>query len=317
MADIIVSQQRFIATMLGRTTNFSTFSDAHFDEAAFEEKLTEARMPMMICWYWVVKVKARFLSGDYADALAAADKAKAIFWAAANHIHLLDYFYYTALTVAACYENVSAEEQNIWRDLLTAHREQLREWAENYPPTFGDKHALVSAEIARLEGRELDAKRLYEQAIRSARTNGFIHNEALAYELAARFYVTRGLEDFAHVYLRKARDGYLRWGADGKVRQLEKLYPQLRDEGPNACSNQHDRATAWTPRPRDGDEGVASRLAARSCLRNLIDTLMRTAIEQAGAERGSLIFRGDQPPDRGGSDDQRRYRHRAAAQTSR
>ena len=31
----------------------------------------------MVCWYWILKLKARFLSGDYAEALAAADKAKA------------------------------------------------------------------------------------------------------------------------------------------------------------------------------------------------------------------------------------------------
>jgi hypothetical protein len=30
--DIIVYQQRFIATMLGRTATFSTFDDAQFDE---------------------------------------------------------------------------------------------------------------------------------------------------------------------------------------------------------------------------------------------------------------------------------------------
>jgi hypothetical protein len=76
---------------------------------------------------------------------------------------LLDYFYYTALTVAALYENASADEQTGWRKLLTAHRQRLQEWAENYPPTFGDKHALVSAELARLEGRDLDAMRLYEE----------------------------------------------------------------------------------------------------------------------------------------------------------
>jgi len=91
---------------------------------------------------------------------------------------LLDYFYYTALTVAALYEKASADEQTRWRDLLAAHREQLREWADKYPPTFGDKHALVSAELARLEGRDLDAMRLYEEAIRAARENGFVQNEA-------------------------------------------------------------------------------------------------------------------------------------------
>ena len=132
----------------------------------------------MICLYWILKLKARFLSGDYAEALAAADKAKALLPAAAAQIQLLDYFYYTALTVAALYENASADEQTGWRDLLTAHREQLREWAETYPPTFADKHALVSAEIARLEGRAFDAMQLYEQAIQSARENGFVQNEA-------------------------------------------------------------------------------------------------------------------------------------------
>src|SRR5258708_12130833 len=80
-----------------------------------------------------------------------------------------------------------------------------------------------------MEGRELDAERLYEQAIRSARANGFIHNEALANELASRFYAARGFEKIARAYMQDARHGYLRWGADGKVRQLEQLHPHLPD----------------------------------------------------------------------------------------
>jgi hypothetical protein len=80
--------------------------------------------------------------------------------------------------------------------------------------------ALVGAEIARIEGRIPEAMDLYEQAIRSAQANGFVHNEALANELAARFYVARGFEKIANGYLRDARYGFFRWGADGKVRQL-------------------------------------------------------------------------------------------------
>ena len=136
MAEAIVSQQRFIAAMQGRTANFSTFSDSQFDEAAFEARLTRDRMTLMVCLYWIVKLKTRFLSGDYAEAIAAAEKAKPLLWASAVWIQLLDYFYYSALTVAALYENASADEQTAWRELLTAHQEQLREWAENYPPTF-------------------------------------------------------------------------------------------------------------------------------------------------------------------------------------
>ena len=159
-------------------------------------------MTLMVCLYWIVKLKARFLSGDYAEALAAAEKAKPLLWASAVWIQLLDYFYYSALTVAALYENATADEQTGWRELLTAHQEQLREWAESYPPTFGDKHALVSAEIARLEGRDAEAMRLYEEAIRSAHDHGFVQNEALAREVAARFYAARGAEEIAHFYLR-------------------------------------------------------------------------------------------------------------------
>src|ERR1700733_202026 len=145
-------------------------------------------MTLMIAWYWILKLKARFLSGDYAEALAAADKVKPLLSTAAAQIQLLDYFTYTALTVAVLYDKASGDEQNTWRELLTAHREQLREWAETNSPTFADKHALVSAEIARLEGRDADAMRLYEQAIQSARKNGFVQNEALAPGVGMGFY---------------------------------------------------------------------------------------------------------------------------------
>ena len=225
VADAIVSHQRFIATMQGRTATFSTFSDAQFDEAAFEARLTEDRIAMMVCLYWILKLKARFLSGDYAEALAAADKAKALLWASAVRIQLLDYFYYTALTVAALYENATADEQTEWHDLLTAHREQLREWAENYPPTFGDKHALVSAELARLEGRDLDAMRLYEEAIRAARENGFVQNEGLANELAAQFYLKRGIEKVARSYLRDARYCLSALGRTGQGKTARRTLP--------------------------------------------------------------------------------------------
>jgi len=118
--------------------------------------------------------------------------------------------------VAALYENGTADEQSEWRELLTAHREQLREWADNYPPTFGDKYALVSAEIARLEGRDTDAMRLYEQAVRSASGNGFVQNEGLAHEVAARFYAARGVKTIAHACLREARRCYLRWARSAR-----------------------------------------------------------------------------------------------------
>jgi PAS domain S-box-containing protein len=286
VVDIIVSQQRFVATMQGRTATFSTFSDAQFDEAAFEAQLTADRTATMVCFYWILKLKARFLSGDYAEALAAAENVKLL--SAAAQIQLLDYFCYTALTVAALYEKASGDEQNRWRELLAAHGDQLREWADNYPPTFGDKHALVTAEIARIEGRELDAERLYEQAIRLARDHGFVQNEGLAYEVAARFYNGRGFETIADAYLRNARNCYLRWGADGKVRQLDRLSPRLATReghlpaGTIGSSVQHLDVASVVK----ASQAVSSEIV----LSKLIERLMTIALENAGADRGLLML---------------------------
>ncbi len=294
VADIIVSQQRFIATMQGRTAAFSTFNDAQFNEATFEAQLTGDRMPMLICSYWIVKLVARFLSGDYAEALEAAGKAKPSLPALAGQISALDYFFYTALTVSALYETASADDQQAWRELLRAHREQLREWTENYPPTFADKHTLVSAEIARLEKRDVDAQRLYEQAIHSARENGFVQNEGLAHELAAQYNLARGLETAGYAHLRSARNCYDRWGAHGKVTQLDERYPRLREERTPTSS-----ATIGPPVGQLDVETVvkaSQALSSEMVLPQLIEKLVRIAVEHAGAERGLLILlRGGEP----------------------
>ena len=136
--------------------------------------------------------------------------------------------------------------------------------------------------------------RLYEQAVAAARSNGLVHNEALASELAARFYSSRGIERLAQVYLREARNGYLRWGADGKVRQLDQLHPHLGtvEPAPDARRTigvpiEHlDLATVLE---------VSQAVSGEIVLEKLIDTLLRTAIEHAGAARGLLILsRGDE-----------------------
>ena len=295
LADVIRSQQRFIATMQGRPATFFILSDAQFDEATFEAQLTADRMAMTNCFYWIVKLKARFLSGDYAEALAAADKAKAMLWAIAAQIQVLDYYYYAALTVAALYEKGNADEQTGWRDLLTAHREQLGEWAENYSPTFADKYLLVSAEIARVEGRAFYAMRLYEKAIQSARENSFVQNEALVHEVAAGFYATQGFETIAYTYLRKARNCYERWGALGKVKQLDECYPRLLEERlPTSTTS-----TVGTPVGQLDVETVvkaSQAISSEMVLSKLIEKLMRIAVEHAGAERSLLILlRGDEP----------------------
>ena len=216
-------------------------------------------------------------------------RRKQLLSAATGCIQLLDYHYYTALAIAAALFTTAARtEQREWRETLTVHLEQLREWAENCPPTFLDKHALVSAELARIEGRDLDSMRLYEQAIRSARENGFIQNQGIANEVAGRFYLDRGLETIGHGCLRNARSCYLRWGAQGKVNQLDQLYPGLEELAPLGAT-----ATMGSSIEQLDLTTVVRALQAVSReidLEKLIETLMVNALEHAGAERGLLFL---------------------------
>src|SRR5262245_23967022 len=229
--DIATGLLGFIRTLRGLTPEFGSFWGDGFDEARFEQHL-EASPAYVGCRYWVDKLQARFYAGDYAQALAAAVKARRLLQATSGLFEEADYHLYAALARAAASDAATPDERREHAEALAAHHNRLALWAENCAENFAHRVALVGAEMARLDGRELDAERLYEQAIRAAREQGFVQNEGLAYELAARFYTARGFEAFADLYLRRARHCYQRWGADGKVRQLVELYPRLRENEP-------------------------------------------------------------------------------------
>src|SRR6478609_2942376 len=171
-------------------------------------------------------------SCNYASAVNASLRAQPLLWTSQSHFEIAEFCFYAALSHAASWDAAPSDRKQQHFEALAAHHRQLEIWAANCPQNFENRVALVGAEIARLEGRELDAEHLYEKAIRSAHANGFVHNAALANELAARFYAARGFERIANAYLQDARYGYLRWGANGKVKQLDHLYPHLGEEAP-------------------------------------------------------------------------------------
>ena len=295
-SDCITGQLRLIRMLRGLTPDFGSFNDVDFDESRFEQHLeSNPQLAIGACWYWIRKLQACVYAGDSASGIAAALKVAPLLWTAPTQFELAEYHFYGALARAARCEVASAEERPQVLEALAAHHEQLTVWAKNCPATFANRAALAGAEIARLDGRELDAMRLYEEAIRLAREHGFIQNEGLAHELAARLCEARGLETMAHAYLRNARYCYLRWGAEGKVRQLEKSHPQLREEP----APPPPTATFGAP-IEQLDVGTVVKasqaVSGEIVLGRLIETLMTIALEHAGAERGMLILlRGVEP----------------------
>ena len=202
-------QQRslgLIRTLRGLTPKFGCFDDSQLNELQFEHHLSsEPLLAIVACRHWVRKLQARYLAGDYAAAMDASSRAQQLLWTSTSFFEEAEYHFYGALLPGALCDPVEADgdrrtstrpaEPAQHVEALATHYRQLRIWAEHCPENFENRAALVGAEIARIEGREREAARLYEQAIRSAQTNGFVHNEALANELAARFYRARRLRE--------------------------------------------------------------------------------------------------------------------------
>jgi PAS domain S-box-containing protein len=284
------AQLGLIRTLRGLTSTFGCFDARDYNESETELRLaSNPTLALAEFFYWTRKLQGRFFAGDYATAVDASQKAHRLLWPAASQVETGDFRFYAALARSAAWNSASSEDRQRHFTALIDHHRQLEIWAQHCPANFENRTALVSAEIARIEGRTLDAEQLYEAAIRSAQANGFVHNEAVSNELAARFYAARAFDTIAQAYLRKARYCYLRWGANGKVRQLDGLYPQLREEeraaGPTStigASVEHLDLTTVIK--------VSQAVSGEIVLEKLIDTLMRTAIEHAGAERGLLIL---------------------------
>jgi PAS domain S-box-containing protein len=288
--DVIAAQLALVRTLRGLTANFGCLDDGQFAELWMERRFSSnPDLAGAEGMYWIRKLQARFFAGDYAAALEASERAQRIIWTRPSHFETAEYQFYGALSRAAFCESAAAGERRLHLEALVAHHRQLEIWAENCPENFENRAALVGAELARIEGRDTDSMRLYEQAIRSARDNGFVHSEAIAYERASDFYRARGFDQIADLYLGNARYAYVRWGADGKVRRLEAMYPQLSTEEPapgptSTISTRVERLDLATVIK------VSQTVSGEIVLERLIEALMRTAIAQAGAERGLLIL---------------------------
>ncbi|MEA2944842.1 MAG: hypothetical protein QOI40_172, partial [Alphaproteobacteria bacterium] len=287
--DIVTAQRGLVRTLRGSTPEFGSFNDQQFDESRFEQHLAnDPRLALPECWYWIRKLQARFFAEDYRSAIEASASAQRLLWTSPSFFEVAEYVFYSALSRAALCTSATPDQRPQHFELLTAHHKQLEIWAENCPENFETRATLVAAEIARLEGRDLDAMQLYEQAIRSARRSGFVHNEAVANELAGRFYLDRGLGKNADAHLHDARACYALWGADGKVRQLDRRYPHM------AAPEGHRSAPAiGSPVQQLDVASVVKASQAKSSeivLPKLIERLMTIALENAGADRGLLVL---------------------------
>jgi PAS domain S-box-containing protein len=201
-----------------------------------------------------------------------------------------EFWFFAALTHAAVLSEPGASlPEEHWPALLEANA-KLNIWAERCAVNFADRARLVAAEVSRLKGDVAVASAYYEEAIRLARENGFLQNEGLANELAARFYEHRGLIAIRDAYARNARFCYLRWGADGKVRDLEQVYPHLTEQTAPRGNSELDTRTQNQNIELNAIITMHQAVAGEIVFNRLIERLMVTVVEHAGAVRGLVLL---------------------------
>jgi PAS domain S-box-containing protein len=292
--DMLVTYRGLIRTLCGQTPQFGSLSDGDFDEAEFESHLSGSpTLALPEFDYWIRKLQARYFADRFGEALAAKTRAERLIWVGTSQFETAEFHFYGALSHAACWNEATTAERSVHMNALAGHLRQLGIWARHCPQNFENRAALVGAEMSRMQGDIGEAERLYDLAVRSARENGFVHNEAVACHVASRYYAARGLTDIAEMYLRNARYAYLKWGAKGKVRQMDDWNPRLLQQGrdhPTGSSIEApvehlDLATVLK---------VSQAISSEIVLDHLIHTVMQTAISHAGAERGVLIVGDEQ-----------------------
>ena len=203
--------------------------------------------------------------------------------------------FYATITRLKRLDMAEGDERDALMSAIVAHKAEIERWAESAPMNHAHKTALLEAEIQRVQGEREKAATLYDTAATLASENGYPGEAALANELAGRFYLESGRRKVARLYLGDAVRGYRQWGALAKVRQLEGKYRDLLAQG----DEWRAAATATGPsshRDISRDQlDLASALKASQAisaeivLDRLLDSMMRTVMENAGAERGFLI----------------------------
>ncbi|MGI0486770.1 trifunctional serine/threonine-protein kinase/ATP-binding protein/sensor histidine kinase [Pantanalinema rosaneae CENA516] len=271
----------------------------------------------VICIFNILKTQVLFYFDRLEEALEYGKQADAEIINVAPQ-GLLPYahhlFIYTLLLVSL-YPTASEEQQLDYWQKITTYQNQIELWAQNCPDNFLHLYCLVKAETARITQDYSTAIAHYDSAIATAKANGYLQEEALANELAAKFYLNWGKEKIAQDYLINAYYGYARWGATAKVQDLERRYPSLLlsvlQHQPIALSPTETvfaadpSSTIQPPATQSSTSGSSSisatldlatvlkasqTLSSEIQLDKLLATLLHTVLENAGADKGGLLM---------------------------
>ncbi|MDZ8183914.1 MAG: AAA family ATPase [Nostoc sp. ChiSLP02] len=222
-----ILQRKFIASLENLSETKKSFDYENNENISYIDIFQKNNFAIGISWYCILKLQLLYLQADYHEAVQIILEVEKRQATNLGFFPTTQYHFYYPLCLTALYATATPEEKQQYCNLLEKHQQILEKLADNCPENFLHRYLLLSAEIVKISGKGIEAIDLYDRAIALAKANEYLQEEAIANELAAKFYLEWGKDKVAAGYMQEAYYCYARWGALAKVDNLEKLYPQL------------------------------------------------------------------------------------------
>lgn len=266
-----------------------------FDEAQYVSSLQKEGTSYKRYMYHFYKSLSHLVYGHYEKAAQLLSEAEQWIESVSGQVLVSQHVFMHTLSLTKLYENVNRREQLRYAKKIKAHLKKMKTWASSCPENFQHKYLLMSAEWNRVNGKRQIAGELYDEALQLAKKDGFLQNEALASELAAHHYLALGLETIARAYMTEAYESYLQWGALAKAREMEERYPHLVQRGRGMEASAELAATDQSADLVDLMSVIkaSQTMASEIRLEQLLATMLRTVMSNAGAEKGILILKNE------------------------
>ncbi len=288
--------RQVISNLLGRSDDPCLLIGDCYDERVMLGVHEKANDGSSIFCFYLNKTMLCHLFGRYDQALENADMTETYLEHMIGLIYVPLFHFYDSLARIAVCESANESEQKRLLKKISRNQRKMKKWARFAPMNFLHKYCLVEAERLRIDGKDIKAAGMYDRAISLAKEHSYIQEEALANELAGEFYLSREKISIGRVYLEQARYGYLRWGAAAKVDALDEKHAELSIRARDASGD--DSLVVRTTTGVGGSEKLdlntvmkSSRvISSEIVLEKLLKNLMKTLIENAGAQKGFLIL---------------------------
>lgn len=242
-----------------------------------------------------------YLFGEYDKALENGVEAQKYLETVSGTYSFSVYFFYYSLAMLANAHKLSglAKQQLLWK--VASHQRKLKKRASYAPMNFSHKYYLIKAETSRVSGNNLKAMEYYQKAIELAGENHYLQEEALANELAGKFYLARKELKIAKSFITGAHYSYTLWGATAKVEDLERKYPQFL-LGIYDRRNTFQKSATYTKSSNSTNDiildnatilKVTQLISGEIILEELLKKLIAILLENAGAQRVVYLTKGN------------------------